>query len=94
MSTVSTRALEDQLSLYLERAETGEAIVVERDGRAVAALVPLSYLYRMDQQAVLADLESRGLVSLPKGGSRALFEHPTIPSRGKLASQMVIEDRR
>jgi antitoxin (DNA-binding transcriptional repressor) of toxin-antitoxin stability system len=94
MSTVSTRALEDHLSLYLERAETGEAIVVERDGKAVAALVPLSYLYRMDQQAVLADLESRGLMSLPRGGSRAHFERPTVPNRGKLASEMVLEDRR
>ena len=33
MSTVSTRALKDQLSSYLQRAEDGERIVVLRAGR-------------------------------------------------------------
>ena len=44
MSTVSTRVLKDQLSSYLQRAESGERIVVLRDGRPVAALIPLSQL--------------------------------------------------
>ena len=94
MSTVSTRTLKDQLSSYLQRAESGEQIVVLRDGRPVAALVPLSQLPQMTEQQRLADLESRGLVALPRRTERTVFQGPSFPNRGKLASEMVSEDRR
>ena len=94
MPTVSTRVLKDQLSSYLQRAEAGEQIVVLRDGQPVAALVPLSQLQEKDEQARLAEMASRGLVKLPKGTSRKAFQSPPLPSRGKLASEMVLEDRR
>ena len=94
MPTVSTRVLKDQLSSYLQRAEAGEQIVVLRDGRPVAALVPLSQLQERDEQARLAELASRGVVTLPKQTSRKAFQGPALPNRGKLASEMVIEDRR
>lgn len=94
MPTVSTRILKDQLSSYLQRAEAGEQIVVLRDGRPVAALVPLSQLQERDEQARLAELASRGLVTLPKRSSRKPFQGPVIRNRGKLASEMVLEDRR
>jgi len=93
MPTVSTRVLKDQLSGYLQRAEAGEQIVVLRDGRPVAALVPISQLREMDEQARLAEMASRGLVVAPRRG-RAAFQSPALPSRGKLASEMVLEDRR
>lgn len=93
MPTVSTRVLKDQLSGYLQRAEAGEQIVVLRDGRPVAALVPLSHLREMDEQARLAELASRGLVVQPTRPGTA-FRGPALPSRGKLASEMVLEDRR
>jgi prevent-host-death family protein len=93
MPTVSTRVLKDQLSGYLQRAEAGEQIVVLRDGRPVAALVPLSQVRDMDEPARLAELASRGLVVPPKG-ARAAFRNPPLPSRGKPASEMVLEDRR
>jgi prevent-host-death family protein len=95
MSTVSTRVLKDQLSSYLQRAESGEQIVVLRDGRPVAALVPLSQLQEVTEQQRLAELESRGLVALPRRTERtAAFQAPAVPNRGKLASKMVSEDRR
>lgn len=94
MSTVSTRVLKDQLSSYLQRAETGERIVVLRDGRPVAALVPLSQLPEATEQQRLAELETRGLVTLPRRTERAAFQGLTVPNRGKLASEMVSEDRR
>jgi prevent-host-death family protein len=94
MPTVSTRVLKDQLSSYLQRAEAGEQIVVLRDGRPVAALVPLSQLEERDEQARLAEMASRGLVTLPKQTSRRAFQGPTLPGRGKPASEMVLEDRR
>ena len=94
MPTVSTRVRKDQLSTYLQRAEAGEQIVVLRDGQPVAALVPLSQLQEKDEQALLAEMASRGLVKLPKGTSRKAFQSPALPSQGKLASEMVLEDRR
>ena len=94
MSTVSTRVLKDQLSSYLQRAESGEQIVVLRDGRPVAALVPLSQLQDVTEPQRLAELKSRGLVTLPSQPERTAFQGPTFPNRGKLASEMVSEDRR
>jgi prevent-host-death family protein len=94
MSTVSTRILKDQLSSYLQRAESGERIVVLRDGRPVAALIPLSQLPEGTEQQRLAELEARGLITLPRRSERSAFQGPVFPNRGKLASEMVSEDRR
>lgn len=94
MPTVSTRVLKDQLSSYLQRAEAGEQIVVLRDGQPVAALVPLSQLREMDEQVRLAELAARGLVALPSRTTGSAFRDPALPNRGKLASEMVLEDRR
>ena len=93
MSTVSTRVLKEQLSSYLQRAESGERIVVLRDGRPVAALIPMSQLQEGTEQQRLLELQARGLVTLPRktGGG---FNGPVFPNRGKLASEMVSEDRR
>ena len=91
---MSTRVLKDQLSSYLQRAERGERIVVLRDGRPVAALIPLSQLPEGTEQQRLAELESRGLVILPRQTGRTGFQGSAVPNRGKLASEMVGEDRR
>ncbi len=45
------------------------------------------------EQQRLAELESRGLVTLPQRTERG-FEGRAFPHRGKLASEMVNEDRR
>ncbi|MEP7008811.1 MAG: type II toxin-antitoxin system prevent-host-death family antitoxin [Acidobacteriota bacterium] len=94
MSTVSTRVLKDQLSSYLQRAEAGEQIVVLRGGQPVAALVPMAQVRSLDQEALLAELGARGLVELPKRALRTAFQRPAVPNRSKLASEMVLEDRR
>jgi hypothetical protein len=47
-----------------------------------------------DEQERLAEMALRGLVVLPKRTPRTGFQGPTLPNRGKLASEMVIEDRR
>jgi prevent-host-death family protein len=95
MVTVSTRVLKDQLSRYLHRAEDGERILVLRDGKPVAALVSLADVPERDEAARLAALEARGLVVRPPHRSgRKPFQGPVAPARGKLASEMVIEDRR
>jgi hypothetical protein len=45
------------------------------------------------EQQRLAELESRGLVILPRRTERG-FKGSAFPNRGKLASEMVSEDRR
>lgn len=94
MATVTTRALKDQLSSYLHRAEKGESVVVLRDGTPVAALVPLSELRRPSEEEILARLGAQGRITLPRSGIRPRFEGLKVPERGKPASEMVIEDRR
>ena len=92
MSTVSTRILKDRLSEYLRRAEAGERILVLRDGKPVAAVVPMTDVSEWDEDARLTDLAARGLVGLPRQERR--FQGPRAPGTEKLASEMVIEDRR
>ena len=65
-----------------------------RDGRSRAALIPLSQLQEVTEQQRLAELESRGLVALPWRTERTAFQGPAVPNRGKLASEMISEDRR
>ena len=95
MTTVSTRVLKNQLSAYLHRVENGERFVVLRRGNPVAVLVPLSDIREQAEATRLTELEACGLVSLPrKRSQRQPFQGPPVPARGRLASEMVIEDRR
>lgn len=48
----------------------------------------------MDEQACLAEMATRGLVALPNRTTRTAFQGPALPNRGKLASEMILEDRR
>lgn len=95
MTTVSTRKLKDGLSAYLRRAEKGERIVVMRGKRAVAALVPFETAEGLDEDARLRQLAAQDLLELPEDTRSAeRFPGPRIPSRGKSASAMVLDDRR
>ena len=96
MTSVSTRKLKDGLSAYLRRAERGERIVVMRGAKAVAALVPFEEAEGLDQEAALRQLAARGLVELPDdlGSAPERFRGARVPSRGRSASRMVLEDRR
>jgi prevent-host-death family protein len=97
MQEVSTKDLKDQLSEWVRRVESqGERVVITRSGRPVAALVPLSDLPARDGNTILADLAAAGVIRLPRGPrSPDAFSGPRVPSRGgKLASEMIIEDRR
>lgn len=94
MANVSTRNLKDRLSSYVHRAEAGERIIVLRGGRPVAALVPLDDVRGENQQSKLAALQARGLVEGPLKKGALSTRKPLVPGRGRLASEMVIEDRR
>jgi prevent-host-death family protein len=94
MATISTRRLKDRLSSYLHRAEAGERVVVLRDGKPVAALVSVEDAGALDEEARLAALAARGVVTLPRRRDEKAFTGRPVPARGKPASAMVIEDRR
>ncbi len=95
MKTVSTRELKDRLSAYLRRAQDGERILVLRGGRAVAALVPLAEVEGLDEDGRLRQLAAQELIELPESSAPpSWLSTPRIPSRGKDASAMVLEDRR
>lgn len=95
MTTVNTRKLKDALSAYLRRAERGERIVVTRGSKAVAAIVPFDEAEGLDEDARLRQLAAREDVILPKPSSRPdRFEGRRVPSRGRSAAEMVLEDRR
>lgn len=59
----------------------------------MASLIPSSEPPEPTEQPRLAGLESRGLVTLPRRTDRG-FNGLVVPNRGKLASEMVSEDRR
>jgi prevent-host-death family protein len=94
MTKVSTRTLKDQLSSYLHRAESGEQIIVLRSGRPVAALVSLESMAASDEPSRLNVLAHQGLIKLPGDEATGSRAAPGVPSRGKSAASMVLEDRR
>lgn len=95
MTTVSTRKLKDGLSAYLRRVENGERLVVMRGRKAVAAIVPFESAEDLDEEVRLRQLAAQDLVVLPEADpSEVLLRGPRVPSRGKSASEMVLEDRR
>jgi len=89
MGEVGIKVLKDHLSEYLRRAHEGERIVVTDRGAPVAVLAPLEE----GKEARLAwDLVRAGEATWSGGKPRGSENPPKV--RGKMASEMVIEDRR
>jgi prevent-host-death family protein len=89
MGEVGIKALKDHLSVYLRRAQQGERIVVTDRGAPVAVLAPMEE----GMEARLAwGLVQAGEASWSGGKPRGSMAPPKV--RGKMASEMVIEDRR
>ncbi|MCK6211574.1 type II toxin-antitoxin system prevent-host-death family antitoxin [Georgenia sp. EYE_87] len=84
MASVGIRALKAQLSSYVERARSGEVVVVTDHGRPVAQLTPIT------GESVLERLVSEGLAVRPAGAA----ELP-VPIRATgTVSDLVGEQRR
>lgn len=94
MTTVTSRVLKDKLSSYLARAEGGEQFVVLRDGKPVAAVVPVSQVSGEGRFERMRGLAAEGLVELPGGPKGPFRTAERLPSRGELTSEMILEDRR
>jgi prevent-host-death family protein len=89
MGEVGIKVLKYHLSEYLRRAREGERIVVTDRGSPVAVLAPLDE----GREAKLAwGLVRAGEATWSGGKPRGSVAPPKV--RGKMASEMVIEDRR
>jgi prevent-host-death family protein len=96
--TVSVRELKGRLSRYLKRAAAGEDVTITSRGRPIARLVPAPLPSPAAEPSV-AELRRRlaqvpGII-LGKQGKLRGSARPTRVRKGqKLASEIVIEDRR
>ena len=89
MTEVGVETLKDQLGDYLRRARGGERIVITEHGRSVALLIPL------DENASAKrawEIVEAGAAEW-SGGKPAGSRHRPR-TRGKSASDIVLEDRR
>lgn len=88
MANVGVRELKAQLSHCLRRVQSGERLTVTDRGRAIAEIVPTSSPASLDWAHAMV---AAGLASWKGGKPAGLAKR--IKSRGKPASQMIIEDR-
>jgi prevent-host-death family protein len=89
MDTVGVRELKAHLSSCLKRVQAGERLTVTDRGRAVAVIAPVDTPPALDWvHAMVREGRARW------GGGKPAGLHRRIPSRGKPASRMVLDDRR
>jgi prevent-host-death family protein len=89
--TVGSRELKVRLGTYLRRVRSGQRLVVTDRGQPVAELRPIEA--GTDPDAILAELEARGVVTRPTRKGLTPFTPVTLRGKGKTASQIVVEDR-
>lgn len=87
MTKVGVEALKDDLGEYLRLAQAGERIVITQGGRSVAMLISLGESARRAWELVESGDADWA------GGKPAGARHKPR-SRGKSASDIVLEDRR
>ena len=92
MRTVGSRELKNRLGRYLGLVGKGETIIVTDRGKPVARLLPLEQERENGRSLSdhLKQLEAEGHIRL---GTRAFRRFKPIPTRGKPASKMILEDR-
>jgi prevent-host-death family protein len=93
MRKVGSREFKNRLGRYLRAVRKGQTLIITDRGKAVAQVGPVT---QTDAGASvveerLKELEAQGLIHLAK---RPLKRFKPVTSRGKPASQMLIEDRR
>jgi prevent-host-death family protein len=90
---VGSREFKNRLGRYLLAVGKGETLLITDRGKPVAKVSPPDRNGDSDFtfSEVLKKLEADGKLRLPK---RPLRKFRAVPSRGKSASQMIIEDRR
>lgn len=95
MKTVGNREFKNRLGRYLAMVSKGESLIVTNRGKAVARVLPITpgsgdETRTLDQ--VLDQLEAEGHLRRAKGSITDRKFKP-IATKGKPASQMILEDR-
>lgn len=93
MRKVGSREFKNRLGQYLAAVRKGQSLLITDRGRPVAKLCPLDpeETDADPLHARLLELEAQGLIRLAK---EPLGPFKAVRSRGKLASEMLLEDRR
>ena len=93
MRKVGSREFKNRLGQYLAAVRKGQSLLITDRGKPVAKLSPPDAEGDpVDSlEARLKELEAQGFIRLPK---RPMRSFKAVRSRGKLASEMIIEDRR
>jgi prevent-host-death family protein len=89
MNAVGVRDLKNRLSHHLKRVRAGARLTVTERGRPIATLAPFEV---KDDQAWIWRMVARGEATW-SGGKPTGSKNPPV-NRGKLGSDIVIEDRR
>ena len=92
MRTIGSRELKNRLGRYLGLVRRGERITITDRGKPVAHMIPAGPENPQEQTVmdVLKKLEAEGHLKL---GTRPFRRFKPIRTKGKPASQMIIEDR-
>ena len=92
MFRVGSREFKNRLGRYLRAVRQGKTLIVTDRGKAVAKVSPpddeTESALTLDE--IFDRAEAQGLIRLRR---KPFGKFKPIPSRGKLASEMIIEDR-
>jgi len=93
MRRVGSREFKNRLGRYLSAVRKGQSLLITDRGQPVAKVSPPDREDRSEESLEhrLRELETQGLIRLAK---RPMKSFKAVASRGKPASQMLIEDRR
>lgn len=93
MRTVGSREFKNRMGRYMKAVRQGQSLLLTERGKPVAKVVPPDPepSAELSLTDILKKLEAEGKIRLAK---RPLSKFRAIPSRGKSASQMILEDRR
>ncbi len=92
MKKVGIRKLKNRLGTYVKQVRRGATILITDRGQPVARMIPEPEpRHPKSLDDLLKELAAAGHIRL---ATRPLPRIKPVPGRGRLASQMVIEDRR
>ena len=92
MRRVGSRELKNRMGRYLREVKSGGSLAVTERGEHIATLSPKAKAEKEETFAGLLDqLEKQGLI---RRGHGKLSKFRAVKSKGKPASEIIIEDRK
>ena len=92
MRKVGSREFKNRLGRYLQAVRKGQSIIITDRGQPVAKLSPpnIGEPAGLSLDTILQGLQAQGLLRIAAEPLKKLRQ---VPSRGKSAARMVLEDR-